>query len=101
MSAVPIAPIAPPPLTGTEGASTVPFASSIKSFGQLLRDGVANTEAKVVEADRMAKAFVLDDSIPVHQVTYALENARLSLELMLQVRSKLVEGYQQLMNMQI
>jgi flagellar hook-basal body complex protein FliE len=34
-------------------------------------------------------------------VTFALEQARLSLELMLQVRSRLVEGYQQIMGMQL
>ena len=30
--------------------------------------------------------------MPVHQVTYALEQARLSMELMMQVRSQLIEG---------
>jgi flagellar hook-basal body complex protein FliE len=71
------------------------------SFAGMLTNGIADTEAKVTEADRLARAFVLDDSIPVHQVTYAIEQARQSMELMLQVRSRLMEGYQQLMNMQL
>jgi flagellar hook-basal body complex protein FliE len=70
-------------------------------FAQLLLDGVDAANAKLVEADAMVRAFALDDSIPVHQVTYALEQARLSFELMLQVRNRLLEGYQQLMNMQL
>jgi flagellar hook-basal body complex protein FliE len=78
-----------------------PQSHGANSFAELLLDGVENVSAKLAEADSLARAFILDDSIPVHQVTFALEQARLSLELMLQVRGRLVEGYQQLMNMQL
>lgn len=71
------------------------------SFADLLINGVNAVEAKLSSADAAAKAFVFDDSVPVHQVTYALEEARLSLELMMQVRGRLVEAYQQLMGMQL
>ena len=71
------------------------------SFGRMLVDGINGVSDKLSTADATARAFALDDSIPVHQVTYALEQARLSFELMLQVRSRLLEGYQQLMNMQL
>jgi flagellar hook-basal body complex protein FliE len=37
----------------------------------------------------------------VHQVTYALEEARLSVELAMQVRAKLLDGFRELMNMQL
>jgi flagellar hook-basal body complex protein FliE len=71
------------------------------SFEQLLHSGVETTNAKIAEADRLVAAFAVDDSIPAHQVTFALEEARLSLELMIQVRNKIIEGYQQMMNMQV
>jgi len=71
------------------------------SFARMLLDGVGQVDARLQDADAIARAFVLDDSIPVHQVTYALERARMSLELMLQVRARLVEGYQELMRMQL
>jgi len=71
------------------------------SFGRMLVNGINGVSYKLSSADATARAFALDDSIPVHQVTYALEQARLSFELMLQVRSRLLEGYQQLMNMQL
>lgn len=79
----------------------LPQHQSANSFAGMLIDRVENVNIKLAEADKLARAFVLDDSIPVHQVTFALEQARLSLELMLQVRGRLVEGYQQLMNMQL
>jgi flagellar hook-basal body complex protein FliE len=71
------------------------------SFADMLTDGVDMVMTKVEDADRISQAFILDDSIPVHQVTFALEQARLSMELMMQVRGRLLEGYQQLMNMQL
>ena len=72
-----------------------------QSFAQMIEQGIDGVNAKVMAADGAVRAFVLDDSMPVHQVSFALEQARLSLELMLQVRGRLVEGYQQLMNMQL
>jgi flagellar hook-basal body complex protein FliE len=49
----------------------------------------------------MVRAFALDDSVPVHQVTVALEQARLSVELALQVRERLVDGFREIMNTQL
>jgi flagellar hook-basal body complex protein FliE len=70
-------------------------------FEKLLLDGIARVDGKLQAADALATAFTVDDSIPPHQVMFALEDARLSFELMLQVRSRLVEGYQELMRMQL
>jgi flagellar hook-basal body complex protein FliE len=79
---------------------TLPNPTST-TFAQLLTDGFDRVSANMNNADKMVRAFALDDSIPVHQVTFALEQARLSMELLLQVRGRLVESYQQLMNMQL
>ena len=76
-------------------------AARAGSFAQILSQGVEQVNRKVLDADNTLRAFALDDSIPVHQVTYALSQAQLSLELMIQMRTRLVEGYQQLMNMQL
>jgi flagellar hook-basal body complex protein FliE len=70
-------------------------------FYRLLADGVQNVSSDVVDADKLVREFAVSDSVPVHHVTYALEQARLSLNLMVQVRNRLVEAYQQMMNMQL
>ena len=103
MSSAPILPImGTDPLQHSAVFSQVSSALQMPaSFADMLTTGIASVNDQVIAADRLATAFVLDDSIPVHQVTFALEQARLSLELMLQVRGRLVEGYQQLMNMQL
>lgn len=97
----PIPPIQP--VAGAEGGSAGPSGVLLSgaSFPQLLMQGVERVESEIARSTALATAFALDDTIPTHQVTVALEQARLSLELLLQVRTHLLEGYQEIMRMQI
>ncbi len=92
---------APDAFQSATGAAAFVRPSGPTSFSQMLLNGVDNVNQKLNAADQAATSFVLDDSVPLHQVTFALEQARLSLELMMQVRSRLVEGYQELSRMQL
>lgn len=58
-----------------------------------------NQQILTSESDLRALAAGQTDNI--HQVMMSLEKAKLSFELMLQVRNKLLEGYQDVMRMQI
>jgi flagellar hook-basal body complex protein FliE len=103
MSILPIAPVLAQAM-GTvigDGPAVTGLSGMPGGFAKMLTGGIADVDAKVAQADKLARAFVLDDSIPVHQVTYALEQARMSLEMMLQVRSRIIDSYQQLMTMQL
>lgn len=84
-------------------ATSAPAASANPSisFASLLEQGIKTMETKVATADELVQRFAVGDDIPVHQVTFALEGARLSVELAMQVRSRLVEAYRDLMNMQL
>ncbi len=96
----PLGPIAPAAnLSAPDAAAIAPPPGS--SFAQWLLSRVDKANHDLVHADAMAQAFAVDDSVPVHQVTYALEQARISLEVMLQVRNRLVESYQELFRMQL
>ena len=65
-------------------------------------DGVDHVNQKVLDAEHLATAFAVDgDAVPLHQVTFALQEARLALEFMLQVRTRLVDAYQQFASMQL
>lgn len=70
-------------------------------FGDLLANGLAGVDAKVAKADGLMKSFALGEAIPVHQVTIALEEARIAVELAVQVRERLTESYRSFMNMQL
>jgi flagellar hook-basal body complex protein FliE len=71
------------------------------SFAQMLMNGVDQVSRDAAAADAKVTAFTLDDTLPPHEVIFAIEQARHSLELMLQVRSHLVEGFQEIMRMQL
>lgn len=83
------------------GLPAVAQQAPAQGFADLLATGFKTMDAKVAKADDLVRRFALDDSVPVHQVTYALEEARLSVELAMQVRARLVEGYREMMNMQL
>jgi flagellar hook-basal body complex protein FliE len=84
------------------GVGPLPAAATDRlSFSEMLSKGIEATNSKLVEADRLVTQFAVGDPVPLHQVTYALEQARLSFELMIQVRNRALEATQQLMNMQI
>ena len=81
------------------GPATAPQAAQGPGFSDVLMAGLRGVDEKVATADKLVQQFAVDDSVPVHQVTMALEQARLSVELAMQVRSRLVEGYREIMNM--
>ncbi len=96
----------PPALNqlGLSGAVSLPGAATqpeTASFESILSGGLDAVNQKVAAADDLVRQFAVDDSIPVHRVTIALEEARLSVELAMQVRTRLVETYRELMNMQL
>ena len=86
---------------GVEGAALPMTASAPQSFASVLSAGLDSLNTKLAHADDLVRRFALDDNVPVHQVTFALEEARLSLELTMQVRQRLVESYRELMTMQL
>jgi flagellar hook-basal body complex protein FliE len=82
-------------------AAAMPQQVSQAGFGDILASGMRHVEGKLATANDLVRQFALDDSVPLHQVTFALEEARLSVELAMQVRTRLVESYRELMNMQL
>lgn len=82
-------------------AVDVPATAQPVSFAAMLMQGIDATTMKLAEADRLTAQAAADDSIPLHQVTYALEEARISFELMIQLRNRLLDASQQLMNLQL
>lgn len=84
-------------------ASTASPAAPVTGagFGQMLAQGVDQVNTELLQAEAVTRAFATGEDIPIHQVTYAIEHARLSFELLSQVRTRLVEGYQELLRMQI
>lgn len=71
------------------------------NFGQILEDKLSEVNDKQVSAQEISKQFVEGDDVDVHQVMLSTEEAKLSLDLAIQVRNKLVDAYQELSKMQL
>jgi flagellar hook-basal body complex protein FliE len=89
------------PLITSLGVAAPTGSAAGASFASILVDGMRQVDAKVANANSLVQRFAIDDTVPIHQVTYALEEARLAVELAMQVRTRLVESYRELMNMQL
>lgn len=71
------------------------------SFKEVLGRMVKEVNAAQVRADEAIKGFLSGEIKDLHQVVLATEEARLMLELAVQVRNKVVEAYQEISRMQI
>ena len=82
-------------------ATTKEQATSKVDFSQQLTEALKNVNDLQVKADDMATKLVLGEVDDLHQVTVAMEQAKLSLQLAVQVRNKIVEAYQEIARMQV
>lgn len=83
------APIAPPTAMPTQG------------FGQVLDGIVATVDAKQDAAGALTRKVLLGESDQLHQSVIAMQEASVAFSMMVEVRNKLVESYQELMRMQV
>jgi flagellar hook-basal body complex protein FliE len=86
-------PVTAPSTTQAAGAPT-------DVFGTLLDSLVGSVNAKQTAAAAQASQVMLGDSSQLHQSVIAMQEASVSFSLMVEVRNKLVESYQELMRMQ-
>ena len=72
-----------------------------ESFGTMLDGLVTNVSNKQSEAAELTKKVLLGDSDQLHTSVIAMQEASVAFTMMVEVRNKLVESYQELMRMQV
>jgi flagellar hook-basal body complex protein FliE len=70
-------------------------------FAQQLSSAIESVNQAQTHRDDLVASMVRGDAVEVHEIMTAAEEAHLSFELMLEVRNKLLEGYQEIMRMQV
>ncbi|MFT4925223.1 MAG: flagellar hook-basal body complex protein FliE [Phenylobacterium sp.] len=71
------------------------------SFGQLLQGGVSEVNETLQLANSQLDKMALNQPVSTHEVMITMEKAKLQLQLAIEVRNKLLEGYQEIMRMQL
>lgn len=81
---------------------TSPRAAPVgDNFGKLLDGLVSNVMAKDDAADVATRSVLLGEGVPLHQAQILGAEADVSFLLMVEMRNKLLESYQELMRMQL
>ena len=71
------------------------------TFKDMLKDSLNKVNEQQLKADQLTQDFISGNVEDLHTVLIATEEARLSLELAVQVRNKCVEAYKEINNMQL
>ena len=70
-------------------------------FEKIVTGLVGDVSAKQAAAGDAVSGLLSGQNVSLHQTMIAMEEASISFQLMVEVRNKLLESYQELMRMQI
>jgi flagellar hook-basal body complex protein FliE len=96
-----------PPISGVP--ATVPAAAPTagvpepagKGFGEAIGNMLQDVSRAEFQADALATDVALGGDTSVHELMVAMTKASLSVDLLVQVRNRALEAYQEIMRMQI
>lgn len=80
---------------------TTPGVQPAGGFSQMLDGLVSSVDAKEAQATDVTRRVLLGETDQIHQSVIAMQEASVALSLMVEVRNKLVESYQEMMRMQV
>jgi len=74
---------------------------SAPGFAEVLEKALGAVEERQADASDLIAAFVRGEDVEMHQVMAAAEEAGLALELLVEMRNKLVDAYRTIVSMQV
>lgn len=101
LGASPLTRIDSPVAKPTIGLPSPNGPAPTESFGQMLDGLVSTVENKEVNAQDVTRKVMLGENGQLHQSMLAMQEASVAFSMMIEVRNKLVESYQELMRMQV
>lgn len=72
-----------------------------KTFSSWLTDELNDMNQKIHDSDKLVADLAVGKTDNIHHVLIELQKTKLSFQMALQVRNKLLEGYQEIMRMQV
>ena len=85
----------------SEPLSTASASPSSDSFASMLGKMVSDVNAQQKISAQAVSALQSGQNVPLHQAVIAMEEANVSFQLMVEVRNRLMDAYQEIMRMQI
>ena len=72
-----------------------------QSFGDMVKEFAGDVNDLQFQAGHAIDQFVTGEAADVHQVMVAVQQAGIAMDLMLEIRNRVLEGYKELIRMQI
>lgn len=82
-------------------AAAVARGSDVPAFAQQVAQGLQQVNEQLLASQADLQSLAVGDVENLHHVMVRLEESRVSLQLLLQVRNRVLEAYQDVMRMQI
>lgn len=90
-----------PALTGPAPTGPAAVSQAEHSFGDILKNMVAETNQSQQTADQAMQQLHSGGEKNLHGAMISMEKADISMRYMIQVRNKAIEAYQEIMRMQV
>lgn len=90
----PIKTLAQPPQANVSGKQT-------ENFGQMLMDAIKEVNSAQSDATQLQNDLMANRPVETHDLLIAMERASTAMQLMMQVRNKTLEAYQEITRMQV
>jgi len=87
--------------TKTDNTSNEKLQSGALTFAEYLKNALQNTNKLLLESDRLANEFAAGRIDNLAQVSIAAEKANIALQFTMQIRTKLLDAYNEIIRMQI
>lgn len=88
--------------TQAAGPGANAAALSVSSqFGRMVSEGIEGVNGQLLASQTGLQQLAMGTAPNLHQVMIGLEESRLSFQLLMQVRNRLLDAYQEVMKMQV
>ena len=78
-----------------------PASKPQESFGEVLKNFLGEVNSLQKEAGQKVEELSLGGDVDLHEVMIKAEEAAIAFQLLLEIRNKLMDAYQELMRMQV
>lgn len=89
------------PLPLQQGASGAKQGAEGGSFPEVLNNALKDLNNTQAKADNLTLGLLTGEIQDIHQVTVAMQEAKLAMQLAVEVRNKVIEAYQEISRMQV
>ncbi|MDY7034123.1 MAG: flagellar hook-basal body complex protein FliE [Thermodesulfobacteriota bacterium] len=86
---------------GADSNQLRPQTGTSESFADTLKHSIENVNNLQNEADQAIQELMVGKTKDIHKTMIAMEKADISFRMMMQVRNKIVEAYDEIMRMQV